>query len=80
MLGGSKATNEQSSSVCDGTGYKKVYPSGHRPKEGLTWSLERELSAHSPDDEEEEDYKANEGEEDEGEVEEEREDEEEESD
>ena len=27
--------------------------SGHRPEEGLSWSLERELSTHSPDDKEE---------------------------
>ena len=39
--------------VRKGVGYDEVYPSGHGPKEGLSWSLEREPSAHSPDDEEE---------------------------
>ena len=48
-----EATSEQSSLVCEGAGYNEVYPSGHGPKEGLSWSSEREPSAHSPDDEEE---------------------------
>ena len=61
MLGGSEATSEQLSSVCEGVGYDEVYPSGHGPNEGLTWSPEREPSAHSPDDEKEEDYEADGG-------------------
>ena len=58
--------------------------SSRGPEEGLTWSTEREPSAHSPDDEEEEDYEADRGEDgekvEEGEGGEEKEDEEEESD
>ena len=84
MLGGSEATSEQLSSVCEGVGYDEVYPSGRGPNEGLTWSPEREPSAHSPDDEKEEDYEADGGKNgedvEEGEGGEEREDEEEESD
>ena len=61
MLGGSEATSEQLSSVYEGVGYDEVYPSGRGPNEGLTWSPEREPSAHSPDDEKEEDYEADGG-------------------
>ena len=61
MSGDREATSEQSSSICEGTGYDEVYSSGHGPKEGLTQSPERESSAHSLDDEEEEDYEANGG-------------------
>ena len=53
MSGNREATSEQSSWVHEGAGYDKVYPLGHRPKKGLSWSLEREPSAHSPDDEKE---------------------------
>ena len=41
-------------SVCEGAGYDEVYPSGHVPVKDLTWSLEREPYAHSPNEEEEE--------------------------
>ena len=40
------------SSVCEGASYDEVYSSSHRPEEGSAWSLEREPSAHSPDDRE----------------------------
>ena len=53
------------SSVRKGAGYDKVFPSGYGPEEGLSWSLERESSAHSPVDEEE-DYDRKEVEEREG--------------
>lgn len=36
-----------------GVGYDEVFPSGHGLKDGSSWSTERELSAHSLDDEEE---------------------------
>lgn len=62
-----EALSEQSSSVCEGTSYDEVYPLGCGPKEGLTWSLERELSAHSLDEGEEEEYEKKEGEYDGGE-------------
>ena len=84
MLGGSEATSEQLLLVHEGLGYDEVYPSGRGPKEGLTWSPEREPSTHSPDNEKEEDYEADGGKDgekvEEGEGGEEREDEEEESD
>jgi len=38
----------ESSLVCEGAGYDEVFLSGHGPEEGLSWSLEREMSAHSP--------------------------------
>ena len=84
MSSGSEAMSEQSSSVREGAGYDEVYPLGRGPEEGLTWSLEREPSAHSPNEEEEEDYEADGGEDreevEEGEGGEERKDKEEESD
>ena len=84
MSSGSEAMSEQSSSVRVGAGYDEVYPLGRGPEEGLTWSLEREPSAHSPNEEEEEDYEADGGEDreevEEGEGGEERKDKEEESD
>ena len=52
-------------SIYEGAGYDKVYSSGHRPKEGLSWSSEGEPSAHSPIDKEE-DYDGKEVEEREG--------------
>ena len=54
MSGGREATSEQSSSVREGTGYNEIYPSGHEPLEDLTWSTNKEPSAHSPAKEEEE--------------------------
>ena len=39
-------------SVYEEAGYDEVYPSGYGPKEGSSWSLKRESSAYSPDDEE----------------------------
>ena len=53
MSGDREVTSEQSSLVCEGVGYDEVYPLGHRPEKGLSWSSERESSANSPDDEEE---------------------------
>ena len=64
MLGGSEATSEQSS-IREGVGYDKVFPLGHGPEEGLSWSSERESSTHSPIDKEE-DYDGEEVEEREG--------------
>ena len=64
----SEATSEQSS-VCEGVGYNEVFLLGHGPKEGLSWSSEREPSVHSPVDEEEdydgEEVKERDGDEDE---------------
>ena len=62
MLGGSEATSEQLSSVREDASYNEVYPSSRGPEKGLTWSLERELSSYSLDDEDEEDYEADGGE------------------
>ena len=45
----SEVTSEQSS-VCEGVGYDEVFGSGHEA-EDFSWSLERETSAQSPDDE-----------------------------
>ena len=42
------AINEQSS-VRKGAGYDEVYQTGQEPKEGHSWSSERETSARSPD-------------------------------
>lgn len=44
------------SSVHEGEGCNKVYPSRREPVEDLTWSPEREPSAHSPAEEEHEEY------------------------
>ena len=49
-----EATSEQSS-VHEEASYDKVFPSGHEPEEGFSWSLERETSAQ-PSDEEIENY------------------------
>lgn len=65
MSGNREVTSEQSSSICEGASYDEVYPSGHGPEEGLSWSLEREPLAHSPDDEEE-NYDGNEVKDEEG--------------
>ena len=35
----------ESSLVHEGAGYDEVFLSGHGPEEGLSWSLEREMSA-----------------------------------
>ena len=64
MSGDSEATSEQSS-VHEGAGYDKVFPSSHGPEKGLSQSSEREPSIHSPVDEEE-DYDGKEVEEIEG--------------
>lgn len=53
MSGDRKTTSEQSSSFHEGASYDEVYPSGHGLEKGLSWSLERELSTHSLNDEEE---------------------------
>ena len=45
-----EATSEQSL-VHQGAGYDEVFQTGHEPEEGLSWSLERKTSAHSPDEE-----------------------------
>lgn len=65
MSGGKEATSEQSSSVRECESYDEVYPSGCGPEEGLSWSLEREPSAQSPNEGEEEGYEGGEGENDE---------------
>ena len=53
MSGDREVTSKQLSSVREEASYNEVYPSGHRPKEGLSWSSEREPSTHSPVEEEE---------------------------
>ena len=58
-----EATSEQLS-ICEGAGYGEVFQSGHEPDEGFSWSSEREMSTHSPD-EEVESYDGEEGEEEE---------------
>ena len=58
MSSDSEATSEQLLSVHEGAGYNEIYPLGCGPEKGLTWSLERETSGHSPDDGDEEDYEA----------------------
>lgn len=63
MLSDKEAMSEQSLSVREGEGYDEVYPSRYDPKEDVSWSPEREPSAHSPSEEEEEWYEENEGEE-----------------
>ena len=45
--------DSQSLSVREGAGYNEVFPLGHGPKEGLSWSSEKETSAHSPINKEE---------------------------
>ena len=65
MLGDKEATSEQSL-VREGAGYDEVFHLGHKPEEGFSWSLKRETSAHSLDDEGES-YDGGEGEEEEGE-------------
>jgi len=37
--------------VCEGVGYDEVFPLGHEPKEGFSWSSKREMSAQSSDEE-----------------------------
>ena len=64
MSSDSEATSEQLLSVHEGAGYNDIYPLGCGPEKGLTWSLERETSGHSPDDGDEEDYEADGGEDD----------------
>ena len=60
-----EVTSEQSS-FHEGVGYDKVFQSGLELEEGFSWSLKRETSAHSLDDEGES-YDGGEGEEEEGE-------------
>ena len=60
-----EVTSEQSSLVREGASYDEVYPLGHGPEEGLSWSSRREPFAHSSDNEEE-DYDGEEVEEREG--------------
>ena len=68
MSGDNEATGEQSS-VCEGAGYDEVFLLGHGPKEGLSWSSEREPSIYCPVDEKEdynrEEVKERDGDEDE---------------
>ena len=61
MSGHSEVTSKQSS-VHEGVGYDEVFPTGHGPKKGLSWSSEREPSTHSLVDNEE-DYDGEEAEE-----------------
>ena len=49
-------TSEQSSSVRKGADYDEFYPLGREPEKDVTWSPEREPSAHSPVEEEDEEY------------------------
>ena len=58
-----EATSEQLS-ICEGAGYSEVFQSSHEPDKGFSWSSEREMSTHSPD-EEVESYDGEEGEEEE---------------
>ena len=44
-----EATSEQSL-VREGAGYDEVFQLGHEPKEGFSWSSERETSTYSLDD------------------------------
>ena len=53
MSGDREVTSKQLLSVREEASYNEVYPSGHRPNEGLSWSSEREPSTHSPVEEEE---------------------------
>jgi len=64
MSGDSEVTSEQSLGH-EEAGYDEVFPSGHGLEEGLSWSSDREPSAHSPVDKEE-DYDGEEVEEREG--------------
>ena len=50
MSGDREAMSEQLL-VHEGARYDKVFPLGHEPEKGFSWSSERELSAHSLDDE-----------------------------
>ena len=50
MSGDKEAMSEQSS-VREEAGYDEVFLSGHKPEKGFSYSLERESSAHSPNDE-----------------------------
>ena len=65
----SRGAISEQSSVREGAGYDEVYQTGQEPEEGHSWSLERETSARSPD-EDGENYIGEEDEEeiDEGEV------------
>ena len=54
MLCDREATSEQSSLVCKGAGYDKVYPSRRELEKDVTWSLKKEPFAHSPTEEENE--------------------------
>ena len=49
-------TSGQSLSVRKGADYDEFYPLGREPEEDVTWSQEKEPSAHSPDEEEEKEY------------------------
>ena len=60
----SKEAMSEQSSVREGAGHDEILQSGHKPEEGLSQSLEREASTHSPD-EEVESYDVEEGEEEE---------------
>ena len=60
MLSDREAMSEQSSSVCKGAGYDKVYLSGCELVEDSSWSPESGLSTQSPTDEEEEEYEEDE--------------------
>lgn len=47
----SRETTSEQSSVREGVSYDEVFQSGHEPQKGFSRLSERELSAHSPDDE-----------------------------
>ena len=46
----SREASSEQSLVREGVGYDEVFQSGHEPDKSFSWSLEREMSAHSPDE------------------------------
>ena len=49
-MSGHREVMSEQSLVREGAGYDKVFSSGHELEKGFSWSTERELSAHSLDD------------------------------
>ena len=50
-MSGDREVMSEQSLVREGAGYDKVFSSGHELEKGFSWLSERELSAHSLDDE-----------------------------
>ena len=50
-MSGHREVMSEQSLVREGAGYDKVFPLGHEPEKGFSWSSERELLAYSLDDE-----------------------------